>query len=156
MVPDVVMLAVDPAVTAITFGPNAPFQTAESSMQSDGDGARHSLLLFPAGTTTSLVFADGRTEPATTLHVRATEFTVGARGPDAMPAVLPPLSGYTYCTELSGRRGDRRRRRLGRASTSRSFSTLRTSSAFRSGSRYRSGISIAGRPCGSRSRTGGS
>src|SRR4029079_6384397 len=37
----------------------------------------------------------------TTLHIRATEFTVGASGPNAMPAALPPLSGYTYCTELS-------------------------------------------------------
>ncbi|MBI3768749.1 MAG: hypothetical protein HY271_09680 [Deltaproteobacteria bacterium] len=99
--PDVVMMALDPLVTAITFGVNAPFQTATSSTQNDGDGTRHTLLLFPAGTTASLVFADGSTQPASTLHIRSTEFTVGGSGPAAMPAALPPLSGYTYCSELS-------------------------------------------------------
>ncbi len=101
MVPDVVMMALDAAVTAVTFGPNAPFQTAASTTQNDGDGTRHTLLLFPAGTSARLVLADGSTQSAGTLHVRATEFTVGASGPAAMPAALPPLSGYTYCTELS-------------------------------------------------------
>ncbi len=101
MVPDVVMTALDPVATAITFGADAPFQTATSSLQSDADGTRRSLLLFPAGTSASLVFADGSVQPATLLHVRATELTVGGSGPAAMPAVLPPLSGYTYCTELS-------------------------------------------------------
>ena len=101
MVPDVVMMALDAAVTAVTFGPNAPFQAAASTTQNDGDGTRHTLLLFPAGTSAHLVLADGSTQSAGTLHVRATEFTVGASGPAAMPAALPPLSGYTYCTELS-------------------------------------------------------
>jgi YD repeat-containing protein len=101
MVPDVVMMALDAAVTAVTFGPNAPFQTAASTTQNDGDGTRHTLLLFPAGTSALLVLADGSTQSAGTLHIRATEFTVGASGPAAMPAALPPLSGYTYCTELS-------------------------------------------------------
>src|SRR5262249_26078376 len=30
-----------------------------------------------------------------------TEYTVGANGPAAMPAQLPPSSGYTYAVELS-------------------------------------------------------
>ena len=34
------------------------------------------------------------------VNVRATEYTVGEQGPEAMPAVLPPQSGYTYCVEL--------------------------------------------------------
>ena len=40
-------------------------------------------------------------QPLTTMHVRATEYTVGPNGPVAMPANLPGLSGYTYCVELS-------------------------------------------------------
>ncbi len=44
---------------------------------------------------------DGSTEPLDELHVRATEYTIGDAGPDAMPAVLPPSSGYTYAVELS-------------------------------------------------------
>jgi hypothetical protein len=120
-------------------------------MQSDGDGTRHTLLLFPAGTTASLVFADGRTEPATPLHVRATEFTVGARGPDAMPAVLPPLSGYTYCTELSADEA------IAAGADSVAFNQpvilyAENFLAFRSG---RVPLGIAGRPCGSRSQRPG-
>jgi hypothetical protein len=44
---------------------------------------------------------DGSMTAAAELHVRATEFTVGDDGPRAMPAPLPPSSGYTYCVELS-------------------------------------------------------
>jgi RHS repeat-associated protein len=99
--PDVVLVGMDPLVTAVTFGPAAPFQVAESSMQGDEDGARHTLMLFAAGTSAALVMPDGSTEPASLLHVRATEFTVGDSGPAAMPALLPPLSAYTYCVELS-------------------------------------------------------
>lgn len=41
------------------------------------------------------------TQPLTTLSIRATEYTVGANGPQAMPAELPPTSAYTYAVELS-------------------------------------------------------
>ena len=34
------------------------------------------------------------------LNVRFTEYTVGANGPKAMPAQLPPTSGYTYAVEI--------------------------------------------------------
>lgn len=99
--PDVVMIATDPVVTNVAFGNGSPFQAAESSMQTDGDGARHTLLLFAPGTTADLVMPNGTLQPANSLHIRATEFTVGPSGPAAMPAGLPPLSGYTYCVELS-------------------------------------------------------
>ena len=33
--------------------------------------------------------------------MRATEYTVGGIGPEAMPAPLPPTSGYTFAAELS-------------------------------------------------------
>jgi len=36
-----------------------------------------------------------------TIHVRATEYSVGSGGQSAMPAQLPPNSGYTYALELS-------------------------------------------------------
>ncbi|HXO43257.1 MAG TPA: hypothetical protein VN999_17535, partial [Thermoanaerobaculia bacterium] len=42
----------------------------------------------------------GQTSPLPTLTVRATEYTVGANGPQAMPAPLPPSSAYTYAVEL--------------------------------------------------------
>ncbi|HLK12957.1 MAG TPA: RHS repeat-associated core domain-containing protein [Candidatus Binatia bacterium] len=100
-IPDVVLVGMDPAVTVVGFGASAPFQSAEASVQTDGDGTRHLLMLFSPGTAASLVMPDGTMRAASTLHIRATEFTVGDTGPQAMPAVLPPLSGYTYCVELS-------------------------------------------------------
>src|SRR5207248_588694 len=36
-----------------------------------------------------------------TLHLRASEYTVGTGGSQAMPAPLPANSGYTYAVELS-------------------------------------------------------
>ena len=45
--------------------------------------------------------ADGTEQPLSTLHVRATEYTVGAHGPGAMPGTLPANSGYTYAVEYS-------------------------------------------------------
>ena len=100
MAPDVVMIGLDPLVTAVTLG-NAGMQVAQGSKQSDASGARHATVLFPPGTTANLVMPDGSTEPVSALSVRATEFTVGANGPQAMPAELPPTSAYTYCVELS-------------------------------------------------------
>ncbi len=99
--PDVVMIGYDPLATTVQFGPASPFQTHTASSQSDPDGARRVLLIFHPGTTANLVLPDGTLQPAASLKVRATEFTVGATGPAAMSAVLPPNSAYTYCVELS-------------------------------------------------------
>lgn len=98
--PDAVMVTMDPLVTPVAMGTNSPAQVAQASVQSDADGTRRATLLFPAGTCANIV-VNGQTQSCTSLSVRATEFTVGANGPAAMPAVLPPSSLYTYCLELS-------------------------------------------------------
>ena len=74
---------------------------ARGSVVTDADGTRQATVLFPAGTLAVQVMPDGSTQPLTTLSVRATEYTVGPNGPKAMPASLPPTSGYTYAVELS-------------------------------------------------------
>ena len=56
---------------------------------------------MPAGTEAAMVLPGGTTQPLSTLHVRATEYTVGPNGPAAMPGELPPTSAYTYAVELS-------------------------------------------------------
>jgi RHS repeat-associated protein len=97
--PDVAMTPVDTAVTAVNLG--APgMKIARGSPMSDADGARRTTILFPAGTTATMHLAGGGTQPMSTLSVRATEYTVGASGPKAMPGLLPPSSGYTYAAEL--------------------------------------------------------
>ncbi|MBT3010992.1 MAG: hypothetical protein KME41_04630 [Candidatus Thiodiazotropha sp. (ex Lucina pensylvanica)] len=99
---DVVMIRLDEQVSNIDLSnPTAPMQVAQGSTVTDEDGARQATILFPSGTTATMTMPDGSTQPLTTLNVRATEYTIGENGPDAMPAPLPPTSAYTYAVELS-------------------------------------------------------
>jgi hypothetical protein len=98
----VAMVAMDPVVTPIALGTNSPMQVHQGSVS---DGRRwhppgNSAIPLPA-LGAYLVLGTGITQSVSSLHIRATEFTVGSNGPAAMPATLPPLSGYTYCAELS-------------------------------------------------------
>ena len=99
--PDVVMTALDPSVTPIDLTRKEPFIVARGSVMADADGARQATILFPRGTSANLILPDGSSQPISSLNVRATEYTVGERGPPAMPTPLPPTSAYTYCVELS-------------------------------------------------------
>ena len=99
--PDVVMIAYDSRVTTIDLSGSTSMQVAQANPVMDGDGRRQATLLFPPGTSATIIKPDGSTSTVATMHVRATEYTVGASGPKAMPAVLPPSSGYTYAAELS-------------------------------------------------------
>ncbi len=96
--PDIVMLAIDAAVTAIDLSTPA-MQVARGSAITDADGFRRATLLIPQSTQAELVLSNGTTQTLTSLHIRATEYTVGRAGPLAMPAPLPPSSGYTYALE---------------------------------------------------------
>ncbi|HWW61238.1 MAG TPA: hypothetical protein VN181_07720, partial [Thermoanaerobaculia bacterium] len=97
---DVVLVRYDADVSTIALGsPNT--QLARGSASSDADGSRRATLIVPSGTAAVLTFADGSTRSMASLKVRATELTVGATGPKAMPAALPATSGYTYCVEWS-------------------------------------------------------
>jgi RHS repeat-associated protein len=99
--PDVAVVALDAQVTVIDLSSTEPIQVARGSVVSDTDGSRQATLLFAQGTQAQVVLDDGSLKPLTQLSVRATEYTVGANGPKAMPGELPPTSGYTYAVELS-------------------------------------------------------
>jgi RHS repeat-associated protein len=99
--PDVVMLPYDPNVSTIDLNAATPIQVARGSVISDTAGLRQATLFFPQGTTAVMTLSTGVTETLTTLHVRATEFTVGANGPNAMPGLLPLNSSYTYASEFT-------------------------------------------------------
>lgn len=101
VIAEVTMVALDPVVTAIELGAIQSMQAARGSVVADADGPRQATLLFSAGNSAVMQLSDGTVQPLTTLSVRATEYTVGPDGPAAMPAALPPSSGYTYCVELS-------------------------------------------------------
>jgi RHS repeat-associated protein len=99
---DVILVSMDPVATPVAFGTNAPLQVAKSSVQTDKAGTRSATVLFPPGTCATLELPDGTIQDCGTLTIRATEFTVGPLGPQAMPGPLPPTSAYTYAVELSG------------------------------------------------------
>src|SRR5262249_20920759 len=93
--PDVVLVTVDSAVSAVDLAAGT-MQVARGSVMTDASGTRRVTLLFPPGTTSQVVFPNGSTQPLTSLHVRATEFTARPNGHQARPADVPPNSAYTY------------------------------------------------------------
>ncbi|ARV44886.1 hypothetical protein BCV50_07530 [Bacillus subtilis] len=100
ILPDVQMIALDPVVTTIDLS-QPDIQTARGSEILDVEGTRQATLLFPPGNKATMILPDGTTQEISTLNVRATEYSVGEGGPNAMPALLPPTSAYTYCVEFS-------------------------------------------------------
>jgi RHS repeat-associated protein len=97
---EVVLVRPDPAAVTITSG--APsIQVARGSLSSDEDGTRRATLLFQPSTNAEMVMGDGSHRPLAALTVRATEYTVGPRGPAAMPGPLPSGVAYTHAVELS-------------------------------------------------------
>ncbi|WP_254839628.1 carboxypeptidase-like regulatory domain-containing protein [Natronomonas marina] len=78
-------------------------QVATSQPVSDGDGDRQAAVFVPPNT--SAMDTDDGTAPEE-LEIRATEYTVGENGPEAMPDELPNRVGYTYAVELTARNPD--------------------------------------------------
>jgi|GEM_PF-5685577 len=99
--PDVAMKPYDTQVTTIQMDEPTEYQVARGSVVTDESGTRQATVLFAPGTTATMTLPDGTTQPLDSLNVRATEYTVGDRGPAAMPGELPTFVGYTYAVELS-------------------------------------------------------
>ncbi|MBO6936371.1 MAG: hypothetical protein JJ863_15475 [Deltaproteobacteria bacterium] len=91
----VVMTPVDSNVSPILFGSSA-MQVHDGSDVTDADGTRHAMVMVKAGTTATV---DGT--PFSGGDLRVTEYTVGKRGPDAMPAPMPSHIAYTYAAEFA-------------------------------------------------------
>lgn len=98
---DVVLIPYDGNVKFIDLNSSLPIQVAEGGTITDADGTRRSRLFFKQGTTATMILPDNSTLSLTTMNVRSTEFTVGANGPETMPAALPATSEYTYASEYS-------------------------------------------------------
>ncbi|MDS4031599.1 MAG: hypothetical protein RKO66_16215 [Candidatus Contendobacter sp.] len=96
---DVVLIPRDARATTVDLTA-LTFQVARGSPVTDGDGTRQAMLLIPPGTTAQVYNPDGSLRAVTRLTLRLTEYTVSANGPQAMPAELPPTSGYTYAVEI--------------------------------------------------------
>jgi hypothetical protein len=99
--PDVILLALaEHPATQIDFPVTAPMLVAQGQSESDTAGLRQATVLFPQGTTATLILPNGSMQTPPSLSVRAIEYTVGPTGPQQMPAELPPTSAYTYAVEL--------------------------------------------------------
>jgi RHS repeat-associated protein len=99
--PDVVLVAVDSAMTPVTLGAGA-WQVVSATPVVDTSGTRRARLFVPPGLSASFVLPGGGTaSPTRPLELRLTEYTVGDAGPEAMPGLLPPSSAYTYAIEIS-------------------------------------------------------
>ncbi len=100
-VPDVVMIVYDSAVTFIDLNSTAPIQVVQGTASTDTSGTRRATLLFKQGTMATMKLPGGAMQGLDKLNVRATEFTVGTNGVNAMPGDLPPTSDYTYAVKFS-------------------------------------------------------
>src|SRR5262249_53577949 len=101
---EVMMLAQADHAMPVALGPGqSGIQVARGKVEVDADGIRQATVLFPANTSAKMTLP-GESAPkdlAGNVHVRITEYTVGENGPAAMPASLPPTSGYTYAADFS-------------------------------------------------------
>jgi len=59
---DVVMIQLDPQVTAVNLLSTAPIQVAQGSIEIDGDGSRQATLMFSQGTSALMTLPDGTTQ----------------------------------------------------------------------------------------------
>lgn len=100
LAPDVVLLPHDAQYTRITSGSATP-QLYWGSAISDGRGERRTSVYFPPGTQASAVMPDGSTRTLTQMNVRASEYTIGSRGPQSMPAELNLAVGYTWAANFT-------------------------------------------------------
>ena len=98
---DVVMTPLSAIATNIDLATLTETATARGEVESDARGSRQATLLFAPGTQATMTLSDGSTAPLDQITVRATEYTVGERGLEAMPAPLPAYTGYNYAVELS-------------------------------------------------------
>jgi RHS repeat-associated protein len=100
-VEDVALVGFSSKVTDVDLEGTDEMLVARGSSVSDADGNRQATVLLPKDTEAEMVMPDGTMRPLPEMDFRATEYTVGEDGPEAMPAALPPASGYTYAVELS-------------------------------------------------------
>src|SRR3954454_10250115 len=98
-VEEIVMVPYEDHVTGVDLSDGG---VAQGSTVTDGDGTRRATLLLEKGTDATATLPDGtHKDLGDKLNIRATEFTIGANGPAAMPGELPPTSAYTYAVEYS-------------------------------------------------------
>ncbi len=99
---DVALRQVDLQVTAVDVSGGATtMQVARGTTASDSSGTRRATLFVPPSTQATMTLSGGSVTPLSTMHVRATEYSVGSAGNTALPADLPPTTAYAYAVEFT-------------------------------------------------------
>ncbi len=124
--PDVVLLPLDEQKTTLDLTAPAAMQIAQGSTVSDEHGTRQACLLIPQETAGSIGFARWHNTSLLSAHCPHHGIYRWGRSSTAMPAVLPPSSGYTYALEYSADKALAARRQRVFTLTNRSFTTWRT------------------------------
>ena len=97
--PDITILSQDSASTTFAFDGNPnTIVTHKSTPVVDESGSRSLTIVFSGDNHAYALDENGNDKyQLQTITTRATEFST----PESMPAVLPPNSAFTYCSELS-------------------------------------------------------
>jgi len=98
--PDVALLPYDSQYSQIDLSAGTP-QLYWGASHDDGRGQRRASIYFPAGTQAQMQMPGGSTQPLTHFTMRATEYTLGASGPQSMPGQLPMSVGYTWAANFT-------------------------------------------------------
>jgi hypothetical protein len=99
--PTVVLMPRNEVAGRVSLGSMQGPTLVRGPTEQDESGERAHAVLFEPGTRAMAKMPSGQDIALSDLSVRVTEVTVGERGPEAMPADLPPTSGYTYAIDLS-------------------------------------------------------
>ncbi len=99
--PDVVLIPPAEAAPTVNLRDLDTPKLIRGTNTSDPDGNRRHTVAVAPGQKVTAILEDGSQEALDSLSLRATEFTVGEAGPNAMPGDLPDTSAYTYALDLS-------------------------------------------------------
>lgn len=98
-VADVRLTRPDEASATIEPTSGPALQVYRSTPRRDSDGERRATLMFAPGTRGTAVLAGGGRRDLGAMTVRATEYSVGANGPERMPGTPPPGATYAYAVD---------------------------------------------------------
>ncbi|RYZ90487.1 MAG: choice-of-anchor D domain-containing protein, partial [Proteobacteria bacterium] len=101
-VADVFLTKQSAVVSALSFsGQVSGMQSAVGETITDQDGERTPVVIVPPGTKADMIMPDGSKQALANITLSVSEFTQGPNGLQAMPATLPPTSGYTFAADFS-------------------------------------------------------
>jgi sugar lactone lactonase YvrE len=98
--PEVILIPPGAPAGVLNLPPDQTADPPRGPRVEDADGVRQAVFLAPPGLGATLVFSDGD-KPMDRLTLSVAEYSVGAHGIAALPALPPPGGGYAYAVEVA-------------------------------------------------------